>query len=371
VKRHRCANVIESAQTEKEESMENPTTIAIDLSKSVFEIAVERQGRVCQRKRLNRRQTIAFLSQSPKATVLMETCGTSHYFGRVAQGFGHTVKLLPAQRVARNRIGNKTDRRDTGAILRSGTDERIEPVPVKTVEQQTICALHRVRAALMKTRTARLNTVRGLLREFGVTIAEGAGRVLPGVREALSESPSPVPEPLQAVLLSMMAEAAELEERSRQVENQLRALSRTVPLVERLEEIPGIGLLNATALSAMVGNFSSFKSGRKFASSLGLTPKESSSGQRRWLGSISKAGDPYLRTLLVGGARSVLLSAHRTKRPHRLQEWALDVERRRGRNRAAIAVANKLARIVWAVAARGVPFKPQFDTQNAPTTVPA
>jgi transposase len=244
-------------------------------------------------------------------------------------------------------------------------------VPVKTVEQQTICALHRVRAALMKTRTARLNTVRGLLREFGVTIAEGAERVLPAVRDALSQSPAPVPEPLHAALLSMMAEAGELEERSWQVEKQLKALSRAVPLVERLEEIPGIGLMNATAFSAMVGDFRRFKSGRKFASSLGLTPKESSSGKRRWLGSISKAGDPYLRTLLIGGARSVLLAAHRTKRPHRLQAWALEVETRRGRNRAAVAVANKLARIIWAVSTRGVPFKAHFDLQSAPKTVPA
>ena len=291
--------------------MENPTTIAVDLSKNVFEIAVESQGRICQRKRLNRRQLVEFFSQSPSATVLMETCGSSHYWGRKAQEFGHTVKLLP------------------------------------------------------------LNTVRGLLREFGVTIAEGAERVLPGVREALSESPSPVPESLHAALFSMMAEAGKLEERSRQVEKQLKALSRTVPLVERLEEIPGIGLLNATAFSAQVGNYPRFKSGREFASSLGLTPKESSSGKRRWLGSISKAGDPYLRTLLIGGARSMILAAHRTKRPHRLQAWALEVEKRRGRNRAAVAVANKLARIIWAISTRGVPFKPQFDIQNAPKTVPA
>jgi transposase len=348
--------------------MENPTTIAVDLSKNVFEIAVERQGRVCQRKRLNRRQTIAFLSGCAKATVLLETCGSAHYFGRVAEGFGHTVKLLPAQRVAKNRIGNKTDRRDTGAILRSGTDERIIAVPVKSIEQQTICALHRVRAALMKTRTARLNTARGLLREFGVTIAEGAERVLAGVREALAESPSPVPEPLHAVVLSIMAEAGELQQRSFGVEKQLKALSTTVLLVERLEQIPGIGLLNATALSGMVGNFTRFESGRKFASSLGLTPKESSSGQSRWLGPISKAGDTYLRTLLIAGGRSMLLAAHRTKSPHRLQAWALEVEKRRGRNRAAVAVANKLARIVWAVSTRGLPFKPTFDIQSAPKT---
>jgi transposase len=344
VKRHQCANVIESEQTEKEESMENPTTIAVDLSKSVFEIAVERDGRIC---------------------------GSSHYWGRKAQEFGHTVKLLPAQHVKPYRIGQKTDRRDAEAILSACHRESIVPVPVKTVEQQTVCALHRIRAGLMKTRTARLNTVRGLLREFGVTIAEGAERVLPAVREALSESPSPVPEPLHAALLSMMAEAGELDERSGQVEKQLKALSGTVPLVEGLETIPGIGLLNATAFSAMVGNFPRFKSGRKFASSLGLTPKESSSGKRRWLGSISKAGDPYLRTLLIGGARSMILAAHRTKRPHRLQAWALEVEKRRGRNRAAVAVANKLARIIWAVASRGVPFKAHFDIQNTPTSVPA
>jgi transposase len=351
--------------------MENPTTIAIDLSKSVFEVAVERQGRICQRKRLSRRQLAAFLSQVPEAVVLMESCGSSHYWGRVAQGFGHTVKLLPAQHVKKYRIGQKTDRRDVEAILSAQGRKDVVPVPVKSVEQQTISSLHRIRAALMKTRIARLNTVRGLLREFGVTMSEGAGHVQAGVREALSESPSLVPEALHGALLSMLAEAGELEERIGEVEKQLRVLSKAVPLVERLEEIPGIGLLNATAFSAQVGNFGRFKSGRKFASSLGLTPKESSSGKRRWLGSISKAGDPYLRTLLIGGARSMLLAAHRRKRPDRLQGWALEVERRRGRNRAAIAVANKLARILWAVASRGVPYRPSPPERRVVENAPA
>lgn len=372
MKRHLSANVIKSeSEAEKEESMEEPTTIALDLSKSVFEVAVERRGRICQRRRLNRRQLESFLSQCPRATVLMETCGTSHYWGRKAQELGHAVRLLPAQHVKPYRIGQKTDRRDAEAILSARSRKTIVAVPVKTIEQQTICALHRIRAALMKTRTARLNTVRGLLREFGVTIAEGAETVQPAFVEALSKAPSPVPEPLHAALFSMLAEARELEERIRDVERQLKALARTVPLVERLETIPGVGLLNATALSAMVGDFPRFNSGRKFASSFGLTPKESSSGKRRWLGSISKAGDPYLRTLLIGGARSMLLAAHRTKRPHRLQQWALEVEKRRGRNRAAVAVANKLARIVWAVATRGESFKARFDAQNASNGVPA
>src|ERR1017187_9885792 len=306
--------------------MENPTTIAIDLSKNVFEIAVERRGRICQRKRLNRRQMVEFFSQCPSATVLMEACGSSHYWGRVLQRLGHEVRVVP--------------------------------VPVKSIEQQSVVFLHRLRATWMKTRTSRLNALRGILRELGVTIPEGASRVLPAVSAALSDPNVPIPEVLHPVLLSAMAEVRELDERIEGVKRQLEAVARTVPMVERLETIPGVGLLNATALAAMTGDFSRFPSGRRFASSLGLTPKEHSRGMRRWLGAISKRGDTYLRTLLIGGARSVLLSAHRTKQPHRLQEWALNVERKRGRNRAAVAVANKLARIVWAVATRGVPFHP-------------
>jgi len=337
--------------------MENPTTIAVDLFKNVFEIAVEREGRICQRKRLSRRQMVPFFSQVAAATVVMEACGSSHHWGRTLGGLGHTVRLLPAQHVKPYRIGQKTDRRDVEAILAARHREDVVPVPVKTLEQQTIASLHRLRAALMKTRTARLNTVRGLLREFGVTISEGASRVQPALTSALSEPQGAVPEALHGALLSMTSEVRELELRIAEIERQLSSVAKELPLVERLETIPGVGLLNGTAFPALVGDFRRFRSGRRFASSLGLVPKEHSSGQRRWLGSISKAGDRYLRTLLIGGARSVLNAAHRTKRPHRLQAWALEVESRRGRNRAAIAVANKLARILWAVATRRVPFR--------------
>jgi len=337
--------------------MENPTTIAVDLSKDVFEIAVERQGRICQRRRLHRRQMVAFFSTCPPATVVMEACGSAHHWGRKLRGFGHTVKLLPAQHVAKSRIGSKTDRRDCQAILAARDREDVVPVPVKSVEQQTIASLHRLRAAFLKTRTARLNTLRGLLREFGVTIGAGPSKVKPGLVEALSDPEGAVPEALHAVLVSVMKEVRGLDERITEVERQLKALAPSMPLVERLDAIPGVGLMNATAFPSMVGDFSRFRTGRKFAGSLGLTPSERSSGKRRWLGAISKAGDTYLRTLLIGGAQSVLNAAHRTKRPHRLQAWALQVERRRGRKRAAVALANKLARIVWAVATRGVPFR--------------
>jgi transposase len=348
--------------------MENPTTIAIDLSKNVFEIAVEREGRIRQRRRLNRHQLVEFFAQCEGATIVMEACGSSHHWGRVLRRLGHDVRLLPPQHVKPYVLGNKTDRRDAEAILSARHREAIVPVPVKSIEQQSILFLHRLRAAWMKTRTSRLNLLRGMLREFGVTIPEGASRVLPAVSAALCDASVPVPEVVHPVLLSAMAEVRELDERIESIKRQLEAAASAVPLVERLETIPGVGLLNATALAAMTGDFSRFASGRHFASSLGLTPKEHSSGMRRRLGAISKRGDSYLRALLIGGARSVLLSAHRTNKPHRLQEWALEVERRRGRNRAAVAVANKLARIVWAVSTRGVPFK---ATPIAPQTTEA
>ena len=335
--------------------MENPTTIAVDLSKNVFEVAVERQGRIRQRKRLSRRQMTEFFTQCERTTVVMEACGSSHYWGRRLQKLGHDVRLLPPQHVRPYVLGNKTDRRDCEAILSARHREAIVPVPVKSVEQQSVACLHRLRAGWIKTKTSRLNMVRGILRELGVVIAEGASRVPSAVSSALSEGS--VPQVLHPVLESAMAEVRELDERIEKVRDQLEAVACTVPLVERLETIPGVGVLNATALSAMTGDFSRYPSGRHFASSLGLTPKEHSSGLRRRLGAISKRGDTYLRTLLIAGARSVLLSAHRAKKPHRLQEWALQVERRRGRNRAAIAVANKLARIAWAVATRGDDFR--------------
>ncbi len=348
--------------------MENPTTIAVDLSKDVFEIAVEREGRIWQRRRLNRRQTALFFSSCPRATVVMEACGSAHFWGRKLRGLGHGVRLLPAQYVGPYRIGGKTDRRDVEAILEANRRKRIVAVPVKSLEQQAVSSLHRLRAALMKTRTARLNLVRGLLREFGVTIGAGPSRVRAGLLEALTDPEAPVPEALHGLLVSTMEEVGGLEERIAGVERQLKALSHSLPLSGLLQTIPGVGLLNATALSAMVGHYGRFPTGRKFAGWLGVTPSERSSGKRRWLGSISKAGDTYLRTLLISGSRSVLNAAHRTNKPDRLESWALELERRRGRNRAAVAVANKLARIVWAVATRGAPFQARPPETNGHRT---
>jgi transposase len=202
----------------------------------------------------------------------------------------------------------------------------------------------------MAARTARLNALRGLLRELGFVIPLGARQVLPRVWELVSDADSGLPDALRPVLAEGAREIRELEARVRGVERSLETLARESEPVVRLRTIPGVGLLTATALVAFVGDVQRFPSGRHFASYLGLTPRERSSGLRRRLGAISKRGDPYLRMLLIHGARAVLLHAKKpTAELDRLRAWALDRERVRGHNQAAVALANKLARIVWAV----------------------
>ena len=330
--------------------MEHPTTIAVDLAKSVFEVAVSKEpGRVCQRRRLTRSQMAAFFANRPAATVLMEACGTAHFWGRLLRGFGHRVLLLPAQHVCRYRLRDKTDTADALALLEAHRNEKIVPVPVKDLSQQCIAGLHRIRSGWLATRTARLNTVRGLLRELGIVIPLGSQLVLPRLSQALSEPKQLIPEILHPVLLAAAAEVRQLEQNIKDAERQLEALSKTLPAAKRLRSVPGIGLLTATALVASVGDPSRFRSGRRLSSCLGLVPREHSSGSSRHLGSITKRGDPYLRTLLTHGARSVLWAAKHDKNPDALRRWALSVQARRGHNRATIALANKLARIAWAI----------------------
>jgi transposase len=326
------------------------TRIAVDLAKSVFEVAVShRPGVVAERHRLSRACFSRFLAQQAPATIVMEACGTAHYWAREAQARGHEVRLIPPRDVRPYVQRNKTDRADAKGILGADRNEDIRPVPVKSVEQHALAGLHRLRSTWVATRTARLNTVRGLLRELGLTIPVGARQVVPQVWALISDSDSGVPDMLRPVLGEAAREIGELERRIANVESQLQGIARHSDLIVRLRTVPGVGLLTATALVASIGDAKCFPSGRHFASSLGLTPREASSGNTRRLGRITKRGDPYLRTLLIHGARSVLHHAKRSAKPDRLRAWAIDRERACGHNKAATALANKLARTVWAV----------------------
>ncbi len=332
------------------------TTIAVDLAKSVFQVAVSHQpGHVDEERRLSRDRFLAFFAQRPPATVLLEACGSAHYWARQFQPLGHAVRLLAPHDVRPYVRRNKTDRTDAKGLLEANRNEEIHPVPVKTVAQQAIASLHCLRSTWLATRTARLNTIRGLLREFGIFIPVGAHHVVPVIRTLLAE-PTTVPMLLHTTLAAACDEIDGLEANMRAVERQLTALAADMADVTLLQTIPGVGLITATALVALVTDIRRFPSGRHFASFLGLTPQEDSTALRRRLGAISKQGDVYLRMLVTHGARSLLWHAKTAAHPTALQCWAVQAERRRGHHVAAIAVANKLARIVWAVWTQQRPF---------------
>jgi transposase len=336
--------------------MQNDTRIAVDVAKAVFEIAVSgRPGHVGRRERLPRTQFLTFFAQQPAATVVMEACGSAHYWGRRIQDLGHRVVLLPPHHVRPYVRHNKTDRTDAKGILEASRNEDIRPVPVKTVAQQVLTSLHRFRSAWMTERTARLNTVRGLLRELGVFIPVGSRLVVPAVWALLEDADSELPDALRPVFAAACHEIRDIEARIKHVDRQLEAMTEQLPVVEHLLTIPGIGLLTATALFAFIGDIHRFPSGRHLASWLGLTPREYSSGLKRHLGRISKRGDGYLRTLLIHGARSTLLHA-RKQQPDHLRQWAHKLEQTHVHNKATVAVANKVARIVWAVWSRLQPY---------------
>ena len=341
--------------------MRKHTLVGVDVAKSVLELAISHSpGRVSGRKRLTRNQFITFCAKQRDATFLLEACSSAHHWGRELNALGHQVLLLPPHAVRPYVLRNKTDSTDAKALLEAYRNEDIRPVPIKSVEQQAIGALHRLRSAWVAERTARINTMRGILRELGLVIPVGARHVVPKVLELLQGADSKIPGIVRPTLAESCDEIRELERKARSVERELALYARDNDLVRRLFSVPGIGILSATALVAFVGSVQRFKNSRHFASYLGLTPREHSSGSKRSLGRISKRGDVYLRMLLIHGARAVLVSAKRMQRPDPLRAWALSVEARRGHNKATVALANKIARIAWAV------WRHQCDYAAAP-----
>ncbi|MDB5970213.1 MAG: family transposase [Hydrocarboniphaga sp.] len=335
------------------------TTVAVDLAKDVIEVAAaDRSGNVGSRQRLSRAAFSRYLLKLPTCQIVMEACSGAHHWARLAMSHGHKVKLMPAQYVGAYRRRNKTDRADCMAILEAAKNNEILPVPVKRPDQQALQALHRLRSQWMATRTARINTLRGLLRELGVVIPMGAATAIKQFPEAIDHQN--VPPFLRPGLQSMLEEIRQLEHRTVQAERDLAAMTRHDPAVQILQKVSGIGLLTSTALVASAGDARHFRSGRYFASWLGLTPREHSSGNTRRLGGISKRGDSYVRMLLIHGARSVMLRAKqqlRSGRPlNRLQQWAVDLDGRVGHNKAATGLANKIARIAWACWMHGTDF---------------
>jgi transposase len=337
------------------------TTIAVDLAKSVFHLSVANErGRILQRRSLTRSQFARFVRDQPACEFVLEACATAHHWGREMIAQGHMVSILPAQYVRPFVRRTKTDRHDADALIQARRSGEIPMVGVKSCEQQAAMALHTLRAARMKTRTARINLLRGILSEQGFAISQGAARGLSQMAKLLHDDEVECPAQLRLSGLSVLQEIADLENSIAELELELKRLGRE-ELGRLLQTVPGIGVLSATATLAAVANIHSFQRGRRFASWMGLTPREHSTGGKQRLGRITKNGDAYLRCLYTHGARSVLLAAKRKRKAGgsltRLQAWVLQVEARRGHNKATIALANKLARIVWAVWRSGLPYE--------------
>jgi transposase len=342
-------------------------TVAVDLAKTVFQVVVAADhGKITERRRLTRAQFERFWEQRPPCRVLMEACGSAHHWGRWLIGRGFDVVLLPAHSVTPYVQRNKTDERDAEGLLEAVRSPRVHPVALKSRDQQQIQALHRIREQWKRTRTQRINGMRGLLREFGLICSVGAERLMKSVPVLLQEHACEVPPRVRTLLWEMHQEVRDLEERIAGIERVLEEIARENAIIQALREIPGVGLLTATALYAAIGDIQSFKSARHLASWLGLTPRERSSGTKRRLGRISKQGDIYLRMLLIHGARSALLVAQQRQRSEQsvtyLQEWALKRAATTHPNKAAVALANKLARVIWAVWKR----QTHFDGNHLP-----
>lgn len=329
--------------------------VGVDLSKHVFELVVaDDQWRIVERARLTRSQFERWFANRAVGRVVMESCGSAHHWGRWLAGMGITATLLPAQYVRAYVKRNKTDAADAAALIEALRCSDLAPVRIKSIEQQALQALHRTRSLWMATRTSRINALRGFCREFGICISQGSRIGLEQIGRQVADPASALPELLRPTLRLLLEEIRLLEARISQLEVELTRLARQSPACQTLLTVPGVGLLTATAIvAATSGEVTHFKDARHFASWFGLTPKESSSGMTRHLGRISKRGDRYLRMLLTHGARSVLRAATVAQRQGRtvdaLRRWALDVQGRAHHNRATCALANKMARICYAV----------------------
>ncbi|WP_298222953.1 IS110 family transposase [Acidocella sp.] len=335
----------------------NITTYAVDLAKDVFQVhGYDRQGQRVWVRRLNRTKFQRFCAElTPGVRVVMEATRSAHHWGRLLQGRDVRVELLPPQHVKALLMGNKTDANDADAIYEASLRPKLRRVPVKTCAQQALLTEHRVREARIKTRTQTINQIRGLLAEFGVVLgARGAPlrRALPAV---LEDAENTLPDAVRLLLAEALEDLLHLDARIEASERRLFEVARSTPACRRLLAVEGLGPITATALVASVGEGRGFERARPFASSLGLVPREYSSGHRRQLGPITKRGNPYLRKLLIHGARAVVRAAG--PKTDARSRWIQTLQARRGLHKTVVALANKNARIVWALLRSGHDYR--------------
>lgn len=333
------------------------TTVGLDLAKSVFQVhGVDERGHRVVGKKLRRDQVVEFFARLEPCLVGMEACGGAHYWAGKLQALGHTVRLMSPQFVKPYVKTNKNDARDAEAICEAVARPNMRFVPIKNVEQQTVLSLHRARQGIVKMRTAQANQIRGLLAEFGVVLALGTaslGRQVPAILAPENEA---LPARMRALIGRLLEQFWHLDGQAKELEHEIKLWHRDSEASRRLADIPGIGPLTATALVASIGDPKNFQNGRQLAAWAGLVPRQHSSGGKSVLLGISKRGDPYLRCLLIHGARAVIRVVQQKALVE--QSWASRLVLRRNANIAAVALANKNARTAWALLAHGSTYDP-------------
>lgn len=330
--------------------------VGIDIAKNVFQVhGVDQAGKAVIKKSLRRSELRSFIAQLPVCTIAMEACGGAHYWARQFQALGHTVKLISPQFVKPFVKTNKNDAHDAQAITEAASRPDMRFVPIKNREQQDIQSVHRIRSRLIAERTALVNQMRGLLAEYGEVMPQGVAKLRKRLPEILEDITNELTSVIRQLCAELYEELLTLEKRIAEYDKKIKQILAANPVCRKLATIEGIGPLGATILLTALSDPKLFKNGRHFAAFLGLVPKQHSSGGRQRLLSISKRGDTYIRNLLVHGSRSVLQRVARKKDGR--SRWLMQLNERRGYNRTCVALANKNARIAWAIVVNDTQYK--------------
>lgn len=340
------------------------TRCGLDIAKRVFQVhGVNEHGVVKARKTLARGKVLGYFAQLPPCLIGIEACAGSHYWARELTKLGHTVKLMAAQFVTPYRKRGKNDANDAEAICEAVGRPNMHFAAVKSEEQQSVLMVHRARSLVMANRTAQVNQIRGLLGEFGIVVATGVARLRRAMPQILEDAENGLPALAREVLAGLLEQFHELDQRITHYDDKIRALAQQSEPARRLLQLESIGPQTATAMVASMGDPHVFKSARNYAASLGLTPRQHSSGGRTRLGQITKQGDRYLRTLLIHGARAYLRVVD--KKTDGKSAWARQLKERRHVNVVAVALAAKHARIAWAMLAKGTEYRPAQPEEAA------
>lgn len=333
--------------------MSEITTIGLDLGKTAFEVhGVDAEGGVAARRTLRRKQVLAYFAKLPRCVVGIEACATAHYWARELQQLGHEVRLIPPAYAKAYVRRNKNDAADAAAICEAVSRPSMRFVAIKQAEQQAAAGLHRIRDLLMKQRTMLINALRGHMAEFGIVVAQGPQHVKELLAVLADPEEKRIPALLQGALMQLAEALRSLERRVEMLEKQIVTWGRGNATCRHLISAPGYGPILASAMAAMVVDPMMFSSGRHFAASLGLVPRQNGTGGKVKLGPISKRGNGYLRRLLVNGAMAVLTSKQARQAP-----WLAKLLATKPRKVVAVALANKMARIGWALMTRHEDFR--------------